>query len=377
MSSLTIRKDYPNGYPNDALSILKAMSFSNGKNIAVVGSMSLRSQIYAGDYDAFEKVETHGSSSIAIRNLIIKFKSIIRAVRKIPFTYIADIKSGSVEEWKIIGTPYNFVNSKSVLNRLYDSDIISAEEHAHGLRRLKRNPTKLELLRLHRDFRPNIVRWKPSEVLQGFKTLKDGRKYTLEEAFTSPIITKLDIVSWVQNNRFTDFSIIYEFKHNGTPLNPGMGDFEESIQNNIFELYSDKNYFKMAKRLFSFARFKNNQRVLDLLSPMFNGDLGRLYMVYGDIGTLESMFDVVGSLPYEKLLIEIDQFKARLSNISLPKYMEIEDRIFEHINKIAKNIHYKEKSLKMLIDLKNELSLILSHYSKQYLIDYKLFPSYH
>jgi len=376
MSSSTIRKEYPSGYPNDALSVLKAMSFSSGKNVAVVGSMSLRSQIYAGDYDAFEKVQTHGSESIALRNLVIKFKSIIRAVRKIPFTYIADIKSGSIEEWKIIGTPYNHIHSKATLNKLYDEDVIDRGQHAEGLRRLKKNPTKLELLRLHRDFRPNVIRWKPSEVLQGFKTLKDGRKYTLEEAFTSPIITKLDIVSWVQNNRFTDFSIIYEFKHNEKILNPGMGEFEESIQNNIFELYSDKNYFKMAKRLFSFARFKNNQKVLDLLSPMFNGDLGRLYMVYGDIGTIESMFDVIGTLPHEKLLIEIDQFKARLSNISLPSYMQIEEHIFQHIDEIAKTIYYKEKSLKLLTELKNQLSSILSHYSKEYLLKHKLMPSY-
>jgi hypothetical protein len=110
---------------------------------------------------------------------------------------------------------------------------------------------------------------------------------------------------------------------------------------------------------------------------MFNGDLGRLYMVYGDIGTIESMFDVIGNLPHEKLLLEIDQFKARLSNISLPSYMEIENSIFEHIDKIAKTIYYKEKSLEMLVDLKNQLSSILSHYSKEYLIKHKLMPSYY
>jgi hypothetical protein len=376
MSLLTLKKDYPAGYPNDALEVLKAMSFSNGKNVEVVGSMSLRSQIYAGDFDAFEKVETRGSFPIAIRNLVIKFKSIIRAVRKIPFTYIADIKSGSVEEWRIIGDSYNYETSKATLNRLYDDDIITSEQHSSGIRKIKKRVSKLELLNLRDEFRPNVIRWKPSEVLQGYKHLKDGRKFTLEEAFTTPIITKLDVVSWVQNNRFTDFSIIFEFKYNGKVLNPGMGDFETSIQNNIFKLYSEKNYFKMAKRLFSFARFKKNDRVMNLLSPMFNGDLGRLYMVYGDIGTLESMYDVIGILPHEKLLLEIDQFKARLSNISLPAYMNIENDIFDQIERISKTIHYKEKSLKLLIELKDDLSSILSRYSKEYLIEHNLFPSY-
>jgi hypothetical protein len=73
---------------------------------------------------------------------------------------------------------------------------------------------------------------------------------------------------------------------------------------------------------------------------------------------------------------QIDQFKARLSNISLPSYMQIEEHIFQHIDEIAKTIYYKEKSLKLLTELKNQLSSILSHYSKEYLLKHKLMPSY-
>jgi hypothetical protein len=122
--SIVARKDYPEGYPADALEILKAMSFTNGKDVRVVGSMSLRSQVYAGDYDADEIFETRGTRNLAVRELTRKFKSIIKELQSIPNTYIGDIKSGSVEEWVIIHNPYNHEKSLKQLEKLYKEGII-------------------------------------------------------------------------------------------------------------------------------------------------------------------------------------------------------------------------------------------------------------
>ena len=49
MSDIVIKKNYPDGYSSDALEILTKMSFTNGRDLKILGSMSLRSQIYAGD----------------------------------------------------------------------------------------------------------------------------------------------------------------------------------------------------------------------------------------------------------------------------------------------------------------------------------------
>jgi len=45
-------KEYPTNYPADAIAVLDSMSVTKGKGVELVGSMSLRSQQYAGDYDA-------------------------------------------------------------------------------------------------------------------------------------------------------------------------------------------------------------------------------------------------------------------------------------------------------------------------------------
>lgn len=377
--TIVARKDYPEGYPADALEVLRAMSFTNGKHVRVVGSMALRSQIYAGDYDADETIHTHGTRNLALRDLTRKFKSIIKDVQSIPNTYIGDIKSGSIEEWVIIHSPYNHERSLQQLEKLYKEGIIHKTVYEDGKKRIKPTVSKLELLSLRRDFRPNIIRWTPREVLLGFKVLQDKRKFTLEEAFQTPTITKLDVVSWVQNNRFTDFSMIYQFKHQGKLLNPGMGDIETSIRENIFMLHHEKNYFKMAKRMFALAKYKGYTDVMEKLSPLFNGDVGRIYMVYGDIGTLESLLELGNTIPYAKIDFEIDQFKGRLSNIGLEKYLRRENELFELIDTLVtlRRTQYSREHMKELLKkMKHILSDLMGFYAKQYLTSVKMMPKY-
>jgi hypothetical protein len=372
-----MKKDYPGGYPEDALNIIRAMSFTNGKNVHIVGSMSLRSQIYAGDYDAYEIVKTHGARDLAVKDIVRKFKSIVRTVSSLANTYIGDIKSGSIEEWVIITTPYNYSHSKFQLEKLHREKIISDELFRDGMRRIKEHPSKLELLALERDFRPNVIRWSPSEVYAGSKKLVDGRRFTLYEAFQTPIITKLDVVSWVQNNRFTDFSMIYQFQNNGKDLNPGMGEIEPSLRENIFMLHHEGNYFKMAKRMFALAKYKKYNSTLEKLSPLFNGDAGRLYIVYGDIGTLESLIESHGIVSPSKIDFEIDQFKGRLSNIGLDKYISREHEIFRLIDRI---VEARKMNRQQMIDglnkLKTILSTLMSDYAKQFLLERHLMPKY-
>jgi len=375
MLGITTKKAYPDGYPNDALEILRKMSFTDGRAINIVGSMALRSQIYAGDYDADEYVETYGDRTLALKDLAKKFKKIVQDILDTPVTYIGDIKSGSIEEWKVIGETYNYEESRKKLKELHSEKIISDSEYREGLAVLKPRLSKLQLLQARHALRYNIIRWTPQEVLKGYKILVDGRKFALEESFQTPTITKLDVVAWVQNSRFTDFSIIYQFKHGGVLLNPGMRDIESALRENIYLLKHEGNYFKMAKRMFALAKYKKYEKQLQVLSFLFNGDAGRLYHVYGDVGTLISMVENTGTLPYSRIEFEIDQFKGRLSNIGFPKYLEDEKKILELIDElieIRKSTYTKEHLLELLNKLKTRLYELLTFYAKRYLKEHGL-----
>jgi hypothetical protein len=378
MSVLAL-KSFPEGFPNDVNDVLRAMSFTNGEKVKISGSMSLRSQLYAGDYDGVERIETHGSKIHAVKSLARKFKNVLRKLKTIPNTYIGDIKSGSIEEWVIIKQPYNYDYSIEKLEELYKKGIIDSDQYHHGLKVIKPKITKLEYLGLQRDFRPNIVRWKVHEVMAGHKTLIDGRKYTLEEAFQAPVITKLDVISWVQNNRFTDFSMIYIFRNNGKKLNTVERNTEEALRENIFMLYHEKSYFKMAKRIFSLAKFHKQTGVLHKFLPLFNGDAGRIYSLYGDIGTLEELLEVTENVPFNKIEFELDQFKARLSNINMESYIPQEHHIFNLIGRIVNmrsQTYSKTYLARVLEEIKKILEKLLNAYAKGYLVREGLFPEF-
>jgi hypothetical protein len=378
MSVLAL-KSFPEGFPNDVNDVLRAMSFTNGEKVKISGSMSLRSQLYAGDYDGVERIETHGSKIHAVKSLVRKFKNVLRKLKTIPNTYIGDIKSGSIEEWVIIKEPYDYEYSIGKLEELYKKGIIDSDQYHQGMKDFKPKITKLEYLGLQRDFRPNIVRWKVHEVLTGYKTLIDGRKYTLEEAFQAPVITKLDVISWVQNNRFTDFSMIYIFRNNGKKLNTVERNTEEALRENIFMLYHEKSYFKMAKRIFSLAKFHKQTGILHKFLPLFNGDAGRIYILYGDIGTLEELLDVADNVPFNKIEFELDQFKGRLSNINMESYIPQEHHIFELIGRIVnmrKQTYSKTYLSRILEEIKKILEKLLNAYAKGYLMREGLFPEF-
>jgi hypothetical protein len=364
---ILVKKKYPDGYPDDVVDTLNMMSLTDGKEMKLAGSMPLRSQLYAGDYDAIENVEIGGERKAAVREFVKRFQAAVRQVQKRDKTYISDIKCGSVEEWKVVGEPYNANESADKLKELHKDKIVTDEQYTAEIRLLKpaSKLSRLELLYVRHELRHNIIRWTGPEILKGHKTLVDGRTYTLEEAVQADTIIKMDVVGWVQNNRFTDFSCIYNFKNNGNPVSAGPdSNIIGSIRDNMYVLKSQGNYFKMAKRMFALAKIQKKTRTIEILSPMFTGDLGRLYHVYGDIGTIESLLVMDSDIPYKDIKLEVDQFKGRLSNIVLNGYLTSEDGILDEIEKAE-----TKKSMETaLTKLKDKLYDIMSHNAKLYLM---------
>lgn len=380
--NILVKKNLPEDFSTDVVDVLTKMSFTNLLDLTLLGSGSYKSQLYAGDYDAFEAVPVKSLSATVKR-----FQAMVRSLVDRKSTYVGDIKSGSVEEWKVLGDEaqiekgrvvgYNSTAVKARVEALAEKGIIGRAERNKAMEQLKTSITPLELLELKRDLRYHIVRWTPNEVKRGFKILVDGRKFSLDEAFQTPTITKLDVVAWVQGTRFTDFSVIYEFRKGGKVLNPARLDIEASLKENIYSLYYEKDTFKMAKRMFALARVIGAYPLMSVLTEMFNGDLGRIYVVYGDIGTLEFLLENEGSIPKEKVQFEIDQFRNRLSNITLPKYMEDEEVISQVIQKASNPLLYVQNHaqlLRLLRQLRSQLYGYLTSNSADFLTQKGLLP---
>ena len=389
MAEYTRTKKFPEDYPEDALTILKAMSFTDLKGLNLFGSMSLRGQLYSADYDGYEVVEMEDKTDAqALRSLAKAFRYIVQDLMRMSDVYIGDIKAGMVRDWEIVNSNLKFENGKVMnynpirmrmrLDTIFSKGVIDEETHSKWKRLIKDKPTFEDILEMKKEIKPHIVRWSPEEVIQGFKELNGNIRYTLEEAFSSPAITKLDVIGLVQNSRFTDFSIIYQFKNNGKILNIGMDDIEPALKESMYAYYYDKNYFKMAKRMFAIAKYKKDTEVIRKLAPMFNTDLGLIYSVMSDIGTLIYLIEHEKHIPYDRIKYQIDQFKGRLSNVySLQKWFAEEPFITERIqflSNMGKRKNRKELFTTALSQIEDHLQKLLSYYAEKMLKGLHLLP---
>jgi len=354
MSAILKEKAFPSQYPKDAVMVLRAMSFSEGTKIKIVGSQALRSQKYAGDYDVNELVEgTFPTRQEALEYYAKEFQKIVKRLDSMKNVYISDIKAGLVEEWRVIpkNGAYVFKDAKQKIDSLLESKVITTEEAKTALSVLKPRPKKLDILKARDSIKFHIIRWTPEEVLKGVLTLRDGRKYTLEEALGSPTITKLDVIALIQG-RYTELSIIYEFHNGSEVLNPDFIDPERSLRDSIRLLQSEGNLFKVIKRKFSLAKLKNNKKDIEKYNAILNSELGKLYIVYSDVKTLITLLEDI-DLPPKKLQRALGGFRQRLRSIyALEDYLKTEETTLSKLDSAMKS----KDPLPILREVEEQLS---------------------
>jgi len=363
-------KAYPTDYPSDAVQVLDAMSM--GGDFKLFGSMSLRSQSYSADYDAYEVIHKKGEVKQVLAELRKKFQDNIKKLRVIPNTWVGDIKAGSLEEWRVIPrtaivergriTGYNSVQCRGVVDRLLKDKIISEKEAKDAIALLKTKPSVQDFIIAKESIKFHILRWSVQEVLSNSKILRDDSKITLDQAFNLPGIAKLDVISLVANNRFTDFSAIYEFHCNGKALNPDPSDIRTSLQEDIISYTASGNYFKVIKRLFALAKLNKNTKLIGMITPILNSNLGLMYLIVNDIDTLCMLLEEK-SIPMKLIRFEIDQFISRLSNVyTVGDYLKKDDTIVGEIHRI---LRLPQSKLPSALDkLKNDLNDIVQEKAK-------------
>lgn len=349
--ALTRQKVYPLNYPTDAIKVLDTMSFTDGKHIKLVGSMSLRSQQYAGDYDAFESVPPMSVSSLTHR-----FKQIVKDLRGLPNTYVGDIKCGVIDEWDVIGDPRtrDITKSRAKLDVLVRDNVITPNERDEAVKSLKgKFPEK--------EIKFHVLRWRPEEIERGFQEYR-GRRVTLEDAIQTDGLCKIDVVSLVQNSRYTDFSCVYEFHYpDGKVMNNVDYDIAWSLRRDIAYYSSKGQWVKVMKRQFALAKFLHKEKTLKYLHPILTGDLGRLYQIVSDLGTMITLLENKKG-DTKMMRYEIDQMIGRLSNIySLPTYLKAEYDVLGTIKSALKS----PSLLPQVIRLNDTLEMLMNNAAKK------------
>jgi hypothetical protein len=146
----------------------------------------------------------------------------------------------------------------------------------------------------------------------------------------------MDVIGLVQNSRFTDFSVIYQFRNKGKILNDEPMEIEQSLKENVVGLQEKGQFFKSIKRLFALAKLLNDEAAAKDFSVFLNSDVGRLYQIQSDVGTLIDLLEDYNKVPLETVRFEIDQMVGRLSNVVElhdPKQLDL----VRHILSLSRN----------------------------------------
>lgn len=334
------QKGFPENYTKQVIDVLSAMSMTGLKKLLLVGSASMRSQIYAGDYDAIEKVRFTSGEEIA-ENL----RDIIKRLRVLPETYIGDIKCGEAMEWSVFrpnarvedGKIMDFAikESQTKIDELRSKNVISPKEAKDSIELLEDADTAVEFLEAKKSIKFSTLRWKPVDILNGFLDYR-GHRFELKDAVKSGGMIKIDVISNV-SDRFTEFSVIYDLvDKKGKRLTNVPTNLIRSLQEDII-YYNDADPFKALKRMFALAKAERKYKVAEALVPILNSDLGRLYQIIGDLKTLSSLMERPQK-PLDEIKDQLDEMRHRFGNIyMLRDFLKQEGDVLGWIETILKS----------------------------------------
>lgn len=380
------KKQYPENFSKQTQdTIRKALFNPRGSGLKIMGSMALRSQKYASDYDMMEVVKVPSISVLETR-----YKRIIRNLLDDPNIFIGDIKLGNIAEHRVVNENAGFVEgklegydgakSRGRLTELYNKGLVSAEIYRKGLRDLKDAPTIVEWRDILNNYRFNITRWRPKDILRGYITdypLGNGKeKYTLTEALSAPSLFKMDFFALQTDGIFQEFSIIYDVRLRGKRLNVFPVNTEAKLREEVSYYAQTEQWWKFLKRFFSLTNFllrtgrgekSANESALAVLNEILNSDLGILANLRGDIDALIIVMENedAGLTTTARAKDEVDGFTNRLSNVySVNEYLKKEKGILGDIDKILKS-KSKKPIIKTLSAMYEKITDILNKGAKE------------
>jgi len=365
---LLLEKSKPNDYSREINEILKLISFDY-KNIEILGSMEIKSQLWASDYDCYEIVDYS-----VLSTLVSKFKEIIRKCMKYKEIYIGDIKVGNDNRFRVINEDayfskvdgklngYNFNDSMYRLKALYSKKYISAKEYKDAQELLKQNPNEEEWTRIMKYMRFNVLRWKPQDILNGFLMYR-GEKILIQNALKSDGLVKMDLIVKLSNGIFQEFSVIYDMRIKGLRLNTKPINAMRTLINDIVLFQDEGRWFKTLKRMFSLQNYifkysndENQKRtainLIKMLDEVLSSDIGILYQVKGDMDSIALLLENYKP-PEAEVNAEIDNFINRLNNVySVPQFTRLSGSISKNLKHIQReNNKVKAEYLEKMIDM--------------------------
>jgi len=426
MQYLKVKSD--TSFTRDVKNAIDLISF-DPKNVLIYGSNSFKSSLYSSDIDLLEDVTIKAKNKIeGCKKISKKFldKIVGGIFESKSDVYLGEIKAGyytkyynvlkqlgEIKNNKLTGYDYNkvlkIVNdvyyNRRELNKINSTIVKEAKltelqndylKKIHSKEEIipyiKKNISINEWLNLYEQIRLDAtIRWTFNDIYYGKAYYDDIKKKVVYIPLWKAIAEheapfKIDMI-YLINNRYIEVTNFYALFYkdssnrkqtiNGIVFN--LPKFILSLKDEIRALTQsqDKNYLKAVKRIIAIARLEKDLGILKKLVPITNSNLGLVSQVISDIKVLKDLIKRASSEPIEKILNEIDFFKARLSNVYEFKFDEL--GINQIIDKILSH-KYPSKSIvvkfinKKLDEILDELGDIINTETIKKLKEYNFYP---
>jgi hypothetical protein len=367
-------------YPDYIKNELKIISMIPGELSTPFGSYIYRMQPFAGDIDTLQHIH-YVNEETTIFLFIKQLQKVVRSLNK-NHVY-SEVKAG---------INYNFIFPIGTLqngNFLIDEQLVDTlgKKYHYGLFTDKEYNTMITALGLVKstddkkihsmayDYvfdlirNKKVLRWSKDDILKGFIMIS-GEKYTLIEAISDETMTKIDVISYI-NNRFVEVTNIMflaypETDENGDikyiPINVSEEALHaRGLSHDIEKLYySNKFYspFKACKRIYAEMRRLKYYQFLEQLSPIIRHEISLLYQIKSEIDACVIVLEKTTDSYYFNLINhQLQEIKGRLNYVL--------DITQEQIKDFSKDIDticmygIREVKHKKLDELSNSLKSII------------------
>lgn len=349
----------------------------------IVGSFSHRIIEYPSDIDAFEVVERVGTKEQVGKELVPLFQEMIRRIEEHPHYYVGDFKAGEDTRYKLpLGevkrgalVGYDPKRIRAKIRSIVKKGLLEESQGDELLSKVQDQPTLEQYTDLKESTRKYVVlRWTPEEILAGYKQLPFGQKKYLYRALGEKTIVKIDLWAPI-DGKYTEVSNWYKLfaidpkTGKKTEMSVSIFDYEDLLANEMVK-YLDASLekrLKLAKRLWSWAVFRQDSALLRDLYPLFNSPVAKLNTVVGEIETLQGMIEKLRSYPKGDVVEQVKGFKTRLSTI--PTSILSNDQLLELVDIIDEiNVDVPKKALIQKLDaIKKVAKKAVDAYALKYL----------
>ena len=260
--------------------------------------------------------------------------------------------------WPDIWFDLSDADVKKVLHFLtnaYKNEYISEDQYKDGIELA--HPEDLEEYLDLKDYlrRLKTLRWDPADFVKGKMELHGDREIKLYNAIKDKTMIKIDCIGKV-GPRLVEFSNIYELYSRDIPINAVETDYVKEIKEEIFMLYIYGKYAKMDKRILLLDRYYKNTENVEKLTELFNGNLGVLGKIKGDLEAITALIEKYpNNLPWSTICDGLDNMRERFASIYEfdIKAEDVNDSLDE-LSKLSNNHQNRERML-------HDLDIILEY----------------